>query len=146
MSDYQSALEDSFGYALHHSSFMFTTALKDAFKRAELDITKEEFVFLFTVPKEGEIQAVLTKKALKDKTTVTRMVDRLVAKELLERRENPDNRRQQLLFSTPAGEAMKKKLMPEVMKVMQKATAGIDPKKLQSAKETLRQITSNLTD
>ncbi len=112
MSDSQNVLEDSFGYALHHGSFIFKTALKDAFRQARLDITTEEFVFLFSVPKDGDIQANLTKKALKDKTTVTRMVDRLVSKELLERRENPENRRQQLLFSTAKGETMKQQLLP----------------------------------
>ena len=137
-------LADSIGYALHHASFVLKTAMKSHFKAAGLDITPEEFVFLFSVPVAGDTQRNLTKAALKDKTTITRMIDRLVVKGWLERRENPENRREQLIDVTTAGLDLKVQLFPILVMLMGKATADITPSDLETTVKTLHQIIANL--
>ena len=138
--------EDSIGYALHLASFVFKTAMKSHFKAAGLDITPEEFVFLFSVPEGGDTQRNLTKAALKDKTTITRMVDRLVGKGWVERHENPESRREQIISTTSSGLQLKGQLLPTVFQLVSKATAGIDAGDLEITKKTLRHLTANLRD
>jgi len=138
-------IEDIFGYALHHASYTFRAAMKEKFRTADLNVTVEEFIFLFLIPKEGAPQSLLTKKSLKDKTTITRLVDRLVTKGWITRAENAKNRREQLISLTPDGLKMKQKLFPIIMEYIGFATRGIEKEEIERTRLTLNKIVANLT-
>lgn len=138
-------IEDVFGYALHHASYIFKASMKDQFRDADINVTPEEFIFLFLIPEEGAPQSILTKKTLKDKTTVTRLVDRMVAKGWVRRIENDKNRREQLIFTTPGGREIKQKIMPLTQKFLSIATKGMAADEIERTRQTLNKIIENLS-
>ncbi|MEH6403688.1 MAG: MarR family winged helix-turn-helix transcriptional regulator [Sneathiella sp.] len=145
MSPPEFLIENSFGYALHHASYILKASMKDRFRTAGVNVTPEEFVFLFLIPEEGASQNLLTKKSLKDKTTITRLVDRLVTKGWISRIENENNRREQIIFVTAEGADVKLKLMPIAQDLISVATQGLDAKDVEISRKTLNQIILNLT-
>jgi DNA-binding MarR family transcriptional regulator len=137
--------EETFGFAIHHASFAFRTALKMGFDADGLALTIEEFVLLGLVPQNGATQRVLVQKSLKDKTTVTRLVDRLVSKGLVTRQENPDNRREQIVRLTKDGGERLLQAALTAQQVSRKALEGIESDKIEAAHQLLKQVTRNLT-
>ncbi len=139
-------IEGLFGYALHHASFIFKAKLKHRFRAAKIDATPEEFVFLFLIPEVGASQSTLTEKSLKEKTTVTRLIDRLVLKGWVTRVENNKNRREQIITVTSEGWKMKAKMMPIAQGVLKDATKGLDPEQVEISRKVLNRVIGNLTD
>lgn len=139
------SIENTFGYALHHASYVFKASMKDRFRAAGVNVTPEEFVFLFLIPGDGAPQSLLTKKSLKDKTTITRLVDRLVTKGWITRMENENNRREQLIFTTDEGAEIKQQLMPIALELITIATNGLDPDEIETSRKILTKIILNLT-
>lgn len=137
-------IEDSFGYALHHASYIFKATLKERFQAADLNVTPEEFVFLFLIPEEGATQNLLTRKSLKDKTTITRLIDRLVGKGWISRVENDQNRREQIINVTDDGRMVKQNLMLIAREFIADVTKGMRPTEIEQSRKTLIQLTQNL--
>ena len=69
----------------------------------------------------GEIQ----EKVLVTSGGITYVVDRLVAKGLVERRDCPEDRRVRYAALTPAGEALIERIFPEHAKVIAHALSGL---------------------
>jgi len=145
MIDKPPAPKDSIGFALHHASFAFKAAMKDRFRAANIGLTPEEFVFLAMVPVEGAALGVLASTALKDKTTITRLVDRLVEKGLVTRQEDPGNRRKQIIYITEAGTNVRGEAIAVATLLTGDATRGIAPEQLEITRQVLQQIIGNLT-
>lgn len=139
-------IEDSIGFALHHSSFQFKGAMKSAFKSAGFDITPEEFVTLNLIPEQGIGQGDLVKATLKDKTNVARLLNRMEAKKLLTRKQHATSGRQITVNLNPAGKRLREKLMPIVQKTLIKATQGISASDLSRARSVLSRLSHNLSD
>lgn len=135
---------ETIGFALHHASYAFKTSLKASLKAAGLDMTPEEFIFLSTVPDGGAPQATLSRKALKDKTTITRLIDRLVAKGWVTRRENPSNRREQVILITKEGQSVRATAIKAAVQTTSDALVGISAEEIEVAKLVLRKIVTNL--
>lgn len=146
MADVSEKAENSFWMALHLASYKAKCALKKTFADAGVDITPEEFGFLYLVPKGGAQLGDLTKRALKDKTNITRMVDRLVKKGWIERCEDPENRRQKIVCMTKSGEKVRKDLLKAVDKISMEAAKGLDQKTQDTMRDSLKTVIGNLSD
>lgn len=132
------------GYLLQQASFAFKAALKRAFADAGLDTTPEEFLLLSRIPPEGEIQKVLTQHSLKDKTTITRLLDRLVDKGWVTRALDPKNRRQQMITLSAEGSFQRQQMMVVFAQVQTQALKHLSQEDLKRATQVLRQMMSNL--
>ena len=89
---------------IHALAFEFGARVVAAIRAHGLDVTEEEWktiAILQDLP--GLTTTALADKKRRDKTTVTRMIDRLVQKGLVERRVDPNDRRIQRLFLTRSG-------------------------------------------
>lgn len=100
-----SDLDVHLGYWLR----MVSNAVSHSFARAvEVEgVTVAEWVFLrmlFDV--EGMAPSLLAERMGMTKGAITKLADRLVAKELVERRANPDDRRAHALLLKPAGRTL----------------------------------------
>jgi len=72
---------------------------------AELKMTPKQYAVLELVAENaGASQVDLAQALLMDRATMMALVDRLEARDLIERRASPLDRRRQSLFVTPAGE------------------------------------------
>ncbi|MFP8966539.1 MarR family transcriptional regulator [Pokkaliibacter sp. CJK22405] len=75
---------------------------------APYDVTAAQFKVLLTLARQGDCSVACLSKALPmDSGAATRMVDRLVQKELVERARNEEDRRQIQVRLTPQGEAFR---------------------------------------
>lgn len=137
-------IEETIGFALHHSSYLFKTALKAVFAANTLDITPEEMILLFMLGHEGSEQGQLVSKSLKDKTNVARLLSRMEKKALIRRESHAKSGRQQMVFATAKGDSMRGAALPLVQKMVAQATKGIDASAINTTQRTLISLTQNL--
>jgi MarR family transcriptional regulator for hemolysin len=77
--------------------------------------------------------------------TLTRLIDRLQAAGLVERRSDPDDRRAQRLFLTEAAQPLMAKLWKEAARVREKAMAGLPQERRELLIDTLAIMKANLS-
>lgn len=108
-------MDNAVGYAIGHAAARLKMGLRRTFLAAGHDVTPEQWVVLYRLfEAQGLTQCGLGERTVKDKTTITRILDRLQAKKLLVRRRDSRDRRSQRIFLTPAGEALVRALVPLV--------------------------------
>ncbi|BAH74324.1 MarR family winged helix-turn-helix transcriptional regulator [Solidesulfovibrio magneticus] len=119
-------IDNAVGYAVGHAAARIKIALRRAFLAAGHDVTPDQWVVLYRLlENEGLTQVALGERTVKDKTTVTRILDRLEARELLTRRRAPDDRRSQRLYLTEAGRTLALALVPIVQAFADAAYADL---------------------
>lgn len=137
-------IEQTIGFSLHHASYLFKTALKTAFQQGGYSATVEEFVMLNLIPDAGAEQSSLRERSLKDKTNVTRLLDRMAAKGWINRTQQQENRRQQVVSLTAEGKQMQGVLVELARINMGKATAGLSREQIEVTCQTLQQLSNNI--
>ena len=99
---------------------------------------------LCMVNEEGIEQGILRDKSLKDKTNITRLLDRMVDKGLIKRSIQKDNRRQQIVKLTARGISTQAGLLKLAKALTQKAGKGLNKEQIELTRKTLLQISRNL--
>ena len=72
--------------------------------------------------------------------SITALVDRLERKELLERRDDPEDRRARMVHLTPAGRKLISCAFADHEAAMERATAGLTPQERAQAAELLKKL------
>nr|WP_319481293.1 MarR family transcriptional regulator [uncultured Draconibacterium sp.] len=98
--------------------------LSDLIKNAGYTITLEQWIILNTLwDNEGLIQTEIAKKAFKDKTNLTRILDKMERDDLVVRNRSKENRREYRITITKNGTKIFRELIPLVQnhneKIMQ---------------------------
>ena len=118
--------------------FAFRKALVDAFSLAGHPIAFEEWTTLSRLQGDpGLTHKALAAKLDRDQTTITRMIDRLVAKGLAERRADPKDRRAARIFLTRAGYDAYQMMAPVADALQAKMVAAIPAEDLRKAEAVL---------
>ena len=86
----------------------------------------------------------LSEATIRDRTTVTRLIDGMVRKDLVIRRENSADRRRSDITPSPAGLALEKKLVPIALDLISEVSTGVTADDLEITRRTLTQLTHNL--
>jgi DNA-binding MarR family transcriptional regulator len=81
---------------------------------------------------------------LRDRTTVTRVVDRLVGKGLAERRAQAGDRRSVVVAASAEGHALRPHAMAAMAPLLEGAEGGIAPEDLRRAVDTLKRMAANI--
>ena len=84
----------------------------------------------------GELQRAV----LKSSGGITYLVDRLVERELVERRESPEDRRARYAALTAEGIAFMDRIFPEHARCLAQASAGLTPQEQRQAIELLKAL------
>lgn len=135
----------SLGHWINRAGFALRAHLRDRLAAQGIALTPEEWSLLMVLWRDGprgmnELAAV----TLRDRTTVTRLVDRMVAKDLL-RRETPEgDRRAVRIAPTEAGAALEGPVLAVVGGVLADAAGGLDPAQLEATRDLLQQMVANL--
>jgi DNA-binding MarR family transcriptional regulator len=93
---------------------------------------------------DGINQQEIADFTLRDKSSMTYLLDNLVKRDLVQRREDETDRRNKLIYLTEAGKMLKQQLQPWVAEVYTKATQGIKPAELATSLKTVTQMVDNL--
>jgi len=133
-------------FLVNRLSFALRKELAQRFADAGHAISPEEWAVLLVLWSKGpQTPSTLSEATIKDRTTVTRLVDGMVRKELVVRSENPEDRRRSDIALTPLGHGLETELVPIAIELIGQVSAGITPRDLEATHRTLRALSQNLT-
>lgn len=126
-------------------SFLIRKDLNTRFRKAGHAISPEEWAILLVLWKKGpQSPGALADVTIKDRTTVTRLIDAMVHKGLVTRTEDAHDRRRSVVAVSERGAALKSDLVPIAQTLIGGALAGISPEDIETTTRTLQKITENL--
>jgi DNA-binding MarR family transcriptional regulator len=115
------------------------------FNELQFEITVDQWSVLKNLYKNQDLsQAALAELVFKDQPTLTRILDLLSKKGLVERKAHPTDRRCFTVHLTPAGLAKVEQLQPEVNTIREKAWENLSHEDFEHFKKILNTIYSNL--
>jgi len=133
------------GHQIEVTAKKVRKSFKQELRQAKLGITVEQWIILQALENKGGLsQLEISQAVYKDQPSVTRIIDKLVKKELITRNDDEQDRRKFRIFLTTKGEAMVRKILPLVDVFRQKAFGGIDQSQLDQFQHTLQLISKNL--
>lgn len=140
-------LDSAIGFLVGRTCHFMRKAFQKTFGEAGHSVTPEEWVLLNRLwAQDGQRHAELAASTVRDRTTVTRLLDSMVEKGLVRRETDPDDRRGVLTFLTSEGEALRDELIPVAIGLLARVTEGISEDDLESCRETLRKLQTNLLE
>lgn len=134
-------MDKAIGYAVGHAAARIKMGMRRAFLAAGHDVTPDQWVTLYRLlQQDGVTQSELGERAVKDKTAVTRILDRLEAKGLLTRRSDAADRRTHRVHLTEEGRALTLALIPVARAFADAAYASLT----EADKDALRNILARI--
>ncbi len=135
-------IDDSIGYLVKRVRSMLSTAVEREI--ADSDVTYDQWgVLLMILTERGDTAAVLARGMECDTGSMTRMLDRLEAKELIVRTRSTDDRRRIQLELTPAGKKRAERLVKAIVAVLNRHLEGFTAAELSLFKSFLRRMLAN---
>jgi len=126
-------------------SFQLRSRAAEGFAAAGIDLSAEEWALLMVLWGRGpQRMTALATLTLRDRTTVTRMIDRLARKGLVERRAQPGDRRAVTIAPTAQAQALQAPVMEVISPLIARAMEGIAPDDQARALDVLRRMSANL--
>lgn len=117
--------------------------LINRFKKANIDMTPEQWVILSQLEKKTLSQVDLASQSFKDKHTVSRIIDLLQKKGFVNRTQDPDDGRRYLISLTQSGVEETQKAKEHVFASRELGWENVSEKEYQQMRETLDKIFSN---
>ena len=135
-------IDESIGYLVKRVRSMLSMAVEREI--AEDDVTYEQWgVLLMIMTQRGDTAAVLARGMECDTGSMTRMLDRLEAKDLIVRTRSTDDRRRVQLELTASGKRLAEKLVAAIVKVLNNHLDGFSVDELELFKGFLRRMLAN---
>ncbi len=145
MADTSCKLEEGFGRLIGMAGRSVRSSLDQNLTKAGHDISAVHMLLLgYLCENEGVNQQTLTEYMFRDKTATTRWIDFLETKDLVVRVPDKTDRRQKMIYLTKKGRGMVGELIQIVRKTENDALQGIEPQKVATCKEVLKQVRGNL--
>jgi DNA-binding MarR family transcriptional regulator len=94
--------------------------------------------------KDGQSQSALSELTLRDRPTMSRILDTMEKHDLVVRREDPQDARSRLVRLTRRGKALQEKLVPVAKKLVTRLEQGIPEADLETTHRTLSRMLENL--
>jgi len=114
-------------------------------KQNEVDLTPEQFLLVDLLWNHGSMsQQKLADTMQKDKNSITKLVDGLEKKQLVERCKDKSDRRSNLVILTEKAEAMKHGAKEKAISMLEDVIEGISEEELRNFLSTLDKITKNM--
>lgn len=134
------------GFIIERTAKRMKQSFKTILKEQHAGITVDQWVILQELKREdGLSQFEIAVRTFKDAPTVTRIIDLLCKKELLERLPDSEDRRKFNIFLTKAGKAKIVEVLPMVESFRAEAWNGLSDKEINQLKSLLNTIFKNLT-
>lgn len=138
----QLEIKESVGYLISNTGRKLNYRLQQLFQ--EHDVTPEQWSLLaYLVEHDGITHKELALRIEKDPANITRLVDQLERKSLVNRIANPNDRRSQLLYLTNKGRASVDSLAPIEAAFIEQIINGLTEEEISAFKETIAKINKN---
>jgi len=136
---------DSFGFIIVKLGRLIENKLKINFLKEGVDITPQQWSVLTVLWNEDGIsQQNLADTFSKDKTSMTRLLKNMEKNDLIFRKQDSVDRRNNQIFLTDKSKLMKKESIKIAEKTLIETLTGIDHSQLRACKKVLKEITRNL--
>ena len=109
-----------------------------------LDIERYFSVLYFLMNNNGCCQQTICNNMAIDKTAMVKVMNYLIKKGYVERRKNPDDKREQFIFLTKKGEKKTEKISESFQSLDTRMFANVSTKKQKEFLSTMSKISSNL--
>jgi DNA-binding MarR family transcriptional regulator len=134
----------NYGVQIERTAKRIKQALQKRFNTANIDITVDQWVILDCLNKtDGVSQNKLADDTFKDAPTVTRILDLLTKKELIERKADDSDRRKYRIYLTTKGREMIDMMLPIVMDLRHQGGSRLSPSDFQHLIRILGTIFDN---
>ncbi len=141
MFNYQTAVQ----HWVNRLGFQLRAEVKKRLQEAGIDLTPEEWAMMMILWRdEAASVGELSKRTLRDRTTVTRVLDRLVAKELIERHSAKADRRTVMVAATDKGKGIQTAVLTALAPVIRNLTEDIAADDLEVTLRTLQAMSERL--
>lgn len=115
------------------------------FNIGDFGITVDQWVVLKNLKKYADLsQKELAEYCAKDQPTLTRIIDLLVSKSLVERRIHPTDRRSFVIHLTAEGESLIEALSDQINNIREEAWKNLSEQDFENLKRILNTIYNNL--
>jgi DNA-binding MarR family transcriptional regulator len=135
----------NYGFILEKTGRKIKQTLQKRFVALGFDITVDQWVILNELYLQGtQNQVDLCERVFKDAPTVTRMIELLIKKELVQREPCKDDRRKFRISLSKTGRSMVERLMPEVVAFRRSGWNGLNQNDIVQLKRITQKIFDNL--
>ena len=143
---YTGSLDDIVNYLVYRSARILRHKFQKDMQAAGLDMTQEQYFLLFKLwQRDGQYQAELTNDVLSDAPNITRILDVMERKRMIERRDDPDDRRKFRIFLAGEGRRIHRIYQEQVYDARLVDYRGLDDKDLRELRRILQVIEKNIT-
>ncbi|HKG95838.1 MAG TPA: MarR family transcriptional regulator [Gemmatimonadaceae bacterium] len=138
-------LEQAMAFAIHHAYQRIRTTTYRAFREHDLDITPEQWMVLVRLwDRDALTPSELSATTLRDRPTMSRILDSMEARGLLVREPDATDGRGRVVRLTRAGRALRAPLTAVARSLVGRIERGIPEDDLAVTRRTLRRIFDNL--
>lgn len=110
-----------------------------------LELTPEQWIVLVQLwQKDGQSQSALSELTLRDRPTMSRILDTMEKSGLVERHVDEQDGRSRLVKLTRSGKALREKLVPVAKKIVAQLEHDIPERDLEVTHRTLSRMLENL--
>lgn len=139
--------ERTLGFVLHDVARVLRKRFEQRAREAQLGLTRAQWsVLAHLARQEGINQTALAQILEIEPITLVRLLDRLQAADLVERRPDPTDRRARVLFLTPAARPLLERIWGLAAVVREEAMAGLGDAERDKLMSILLTIKGNLTE
>lgn len=141
------SVSDIFNLSIGRTTNIINKVLQREFKKIDLPISHDQWIILSALWQEnGLSQQSLSDRTFKDKTSITRLIDKLEAHNLVIRVADKNDLRTNLIYLTKKGESFKDITTPIITDTYQKAIRSITEEEILICKKVLNQVYENIKD
>ena len=139
-------LDNALAYWIHRVYQATRNASFATLRAAGEEITPEQWIVMVRLwEQDNRTQTELGESTYRDRPTMSRILDGMERRGLLERRRDPDHARVWRIHLTTHGRGLRKTLVPRAREVVERSLRGIAKKDLEITRATLRRMFENLT-
>ena len=139
------ALEKAISFWVYQANQASRRALYQAFAGLGLEVTPEQWMLLVRLwEQDGCSQNDLCESTLKDRPTISRVLDVMERNGLVTRAAHPADGRQRVILLTRKARDLQKSAVPVVREIVATLERGIPEEDLLVTRRTLQQIVRNL--
>ena len=108
---------------------------------ADLNVTSVQFALLFEVSQNAGLdQRTIAARIGFDTSTIGAVIDRLEGRQLIQRKVSADDKRVRLLFVTPAGEVLLKRVIPAMLRAQERMLEPLPKRERSEFMRMLRKL------
>src|ERR1700722_6811665 len=123
----KSDLSLAYGRSINELRMAFRKHMQGKIRSLDLHLTFEMLeVMICLWRQDGVNQQLIADITLRDKSAMTYLVDNLIKRKMITRKEDERDRRNKLIYLTAEGRQLQETLQPWVAEMYDRATAGVE--------------------